>query len=259
MKKNIIVGLVVAGALVMTGCASSPSMQKLAEDQSKAEKVRAEAAAEKRAQEQARMEETLKAVPAWALEVPRPDSTGIFAVGMSESDTLRVALRKAMLEAEYGLAKTYNQELSGSERSYTQDNGGQTTSQQYTALIDKLVTQVPVSGFEVVHQEIKPIGGKYNAFVLLKLPYEQFNRTLQDQRAKSNTNDKTISAAFDDLGRRLKERRQQRLEDQQVAAAAQPAPEVAVKPVADSAKGATATAAAVSKAVVENSVGQVAE
>jgi hypothetical protein len=223
MKKNTISSVIVLCVLTMSGCAST-NMEKRADDEVKAMKVRADAENDRREKEQARLENTIKQVPSWALETPRPDGTGVYAVGMSESDKLRLALRQATLEAEYNLAKTYNQELSGSERSYTQTNGSQTSSEQYTALIDKLVSQVPVSGFEVVRQEIKPIEGKYNAFVLLKLPYEQFNRILQEQRAKQSNNDQSIKAAFDDLTIRLEKRRQQRLDEQQMKSGQSPQP-----------------------------------
>jgi hypothetical protein len=43
------------------------------------------------------------------------------------------------------------------------------------------------------------------------LPYAQFNRVLQEQRAKAG--DRTIAKAFDDLDHRLSQRRQQRLDE----------------------------------------------
>jgi len=218
MKKSKMFGILLATILVLPGCATTPTtMEQIASDEAKASKIRAEAAKDAREKEQAYLEGMIKQVPAWALEVPRPDATGIYAVGMSENNVLRVALRQATLEAEYGLAKTYSQELSGSERAYTQSNGSQTGTEQYTALIDKLVSQVPVSGFEVSRQEIKPIEGKYHAYVLLKLPYSQFNQVLKEQRAKQSAVDKTVTAAFDDLAARLEKRRKERLEDERAA------------------------------------------
>lgn len=212
-KSNIVLAtLAMLVALFASGCSTtSPSMQQIADDEAKANEVRAKADAEKRAQEQKRMEAAISQVPAWALEQPRPDDTGVYSVGAAESDNMRVAQKKAMLDAEFGLAKIYKQELSGQERSFMQDNNGHASSEQYTSLIDKLVSQVPVIGFEVVRQEIKPIDGKYHAFVLLKLPYDQFNRVLKDQIATNN--DVTIDKAFKDLERRLNDRRKQAAED----------------------------------------------
>lgn len=213
MKKyNIVMsGALVVGVL-MSGCSSAPSKEGLAKDDVRAAEVRAKAEEEKRALVQKRMEAEISQVPEWALKQPRPDESGVYAVGISESDKINVAIHKATLEAEFGLAKNFNQELSGSERLYAQDNNSRVGKDQYTALIDKLVSQVPVVGFEVVNQEVKALDGKYNVYVMLKLPYAQFNRVLQEQRSK--TEDRTIAKAFDDLERRLVQRRQQILDEE---------------------------------------------
>lgn len=203
MLKNVLFVFLLA---VLAGCSSEPTMKSLAEDSAAAEQVRAEANAERAKQEQVRMETNLAGVPKWFLEVPKPDSTGVYAVGDGESKTLRVAMKKAMLDAEFGLAKVYGQELSGSERSIVQDGGGY-SSKQYTELIDKLVGQVPVVGFETVHQEVKTIDGQYHVYVLLKLPHEQFNTVLQSQAAKAHSANE--AEQFKELERRLDKRRQQ--------------------------------------------------
>lgn len=210
MVKMLLICVLFVAAFI-TGCSSAPTMEQSAKDEVRASEIRAKAEEERRAREQKRMEAEIVQVPEWALKPPRPDSAGVYAAGMSESDTMRVALRKAMLEAEFGLAKNFNQELSGSERLYAQDNGGRAGAEQYTVLIDKLVSQVPVVGFEVVHQEVKALDGKYVVYVLVKLPYAQFNRVLQEQRAMAT--DQTAAAAFDDLERRINRRRQQMRED----------------------------------------------
>ena len=208
MKNNSFVFVVVLSiGVLVTGCSSTPTKEQLAKDDVHAAEVHAKADDEKRGHEQKRMEAAISQVPEWVLKQPRPDDTGVYAVGIADSDKMRVAIRKAVLEAEFGLAKVFNQELSGSERLYSQDNNSSVSREQYTELIDKLVSQVPVVGFEVVNQEVKAIDGQYNAFVLVKLPYAQFNRVLQEQRSK--TVDRTIVKAFDDLEHRLNQRRQQ--------------------------------------------------
>ncbi|MYM92748.1 hypothetical protein [Duganella vulcania] len=211
MKMNTRHMIILLAAALISGCSSTSSRQDAAKDEIKAQAIRAEAVQEKKAKAQHQAEEMIQAVPAWSLEPPKPDGTGVYAVGMADSEKLPIALRKAMLQGEFGLAKIYSQEISGSERSYVQDNGKSGVTEQFTGLIDKLVMQVPLSGIEVVRQEIKPIDGTYHAFVLLKLPYDQFNEVLHNQRTK--TRDTAIAAAFDDLERRIKERRKQRQED----------------------------------------------
>jgi hypothetical protein len=215
-------GLVALSLLALTGCSTTRSREDVVKDQIRAEEARAQAEAERAAQRQAQMEKQVRSVPKWALQAPKPDATGLYAVGMADSEQLALSLRKATLEAEFGLAKLYGQELSGSERNYTQDSSGQSPRHQYTALIDKLVERVSVVGFEVVEQTVAPIEGRYHAWVMLKLPYTEFNKVLQEQKARST--DASVQAAFADLERRLAQRQaERRLEQGQ----AKPAPEPA--------------------------------
>lgn len=162
-------------------------------------------------QEQKLAKEMVNSVPEWAISPPQPDSEGIYAVGMGDSQKLHTAIKKANLEAQYALAKAYQQELSGNERSYTQDNGNSGLTEQYTQLIDTLVDNVPVVGFRVIEQEVIPLQGRINAYVLVKLPYDQFNTMLQQKKSESANTD--IKNAFDELEIRLEKRRQARIEE----------------------------------------------
>lgn len=213
MKKTNWIVVALTASVMLAGCSSAPSKKDLAEDEARAAEVRAHAASERRAADQKHVESTLAQVPGWALNPPKPDGEGVYAVGIGESDTLRIALRKATLEAEFGLAKVYSQELSGSERIYSRDDNSHVSGDQYTALIDKLVSQVPVVGFEVVKQEIVPFDGKFNVYVLLKLPYSQFNRVLQDQIGIAKAKDAAVAKSFAELEARLDKRRLQRIEE----------------------------------------------
>lgn len=198
----------VLSTMMISGCSSTSDVvdreRQVAED-------RAELVSEREERENERLEERLDEVPRWVLETPRPDATGVYAVGIGESKKLRTSLNSARLQGEFGLAKVYKQELSGQERAYEQDNGGEEVSEQYTALIDKLVERVPVVGYEVVEQETQVIQGKYSTYVLVKLPFEQFNNVLREQRRLAK--DDTIINAFNDLEKRLDKRREQLRED----------------------------------------------
>lgn len=196
-------------AIALSAC-SSPSMEQIAKDQAHAESVRSKAHDDQMTRRQLQNEAVLDQVPKWALQAPVPDSSGIYAVGVGKSSDLRTSMRKATLDAEFGLAKTYNQELSGSERSFNQEQGAGLT-QQYTELVDKLVTQVPVVGFETVKQDVKSISGEFHTFVLLKLPYAEFNRVLQQQRAQAQ--EERISLAFTELEKRVATRQAQRAKE----------------------------------------------
>ena len=191
-------------ALTLHGCASQKAANELAAEQAKASKIQLKADNQRQNIAQEKAQNTLEQFPSWALQVPAPDATGVYAIGIGDSDKVPIAIKKAQLEAEYGLAKLYNQELAGSERSSQQDNGNGSRS-QYTALISKLVDYVPVVGFQIIKQDIKAIDGKFNAFILMKLPYEEFNKVLQQQKQKSQgAQDKAV---FDDLEKRLELRR----------------------------------------------------
>ena len=204
--------LLLIGAATLVGCASKPTAQSMQEEQIKAESLRSTAESAKAEKRQSQNESFIDTIPTWALQPPKPDDGGIYAVGIAESQTWTVAQKKAMLDAEFGLAKQYRQELSGSERNYTKERNDQSQTTDYTQLIDKLVARVPVVGFEVVKQEVKSVQGTFHSWVLLRLPYAQFNKVLQEQRAESV--EVSVQKAFDDLDRRLKERAAERLQEQ---------------------------------------------
>lgn len=153
--------------------------------------------------------EKIDAIPSWVLSPPQPDSQAIYAVGIGESDTLQISVKKAMLEAEFGLAKKLRQELAGSERQYTTDDSTKSVN-RFEALIDKLVLETPIVGYTIKQQIIKPMDGKYQTFVLLRLPYDQYNDVLQANRAKETRNE--MKAAFSDLEKRLDKKKAENTE-----------------------------------------------
>jgi hypothetical protein len=212
MKKEIAKAVLIAALGTIAGCAAPGTREQAAKDEARAGAIRAQHAQANAARDQQEAEATLKAIPPWALVPPKPDESGIYAVGMAEGGKYALALKKASLDAEFEVASAYRQELSGSERTFSRDNGKIGSTESFTRLVDKLVMQVPLTGFEVVQQEVLPIGGAYHAFVLLKLPYRQFNQVLQEQRA--GIQDKSVAAAFDDLERRVDKRRHQLQEEQ---------------------------------------------
>ncbi|MBU6993984.1 LPP20 family lipoprotein [Ferrovum myxofaciens] len=217
MNKKVIALCVLSALVVLSGCSSTNSMKETAADEAAAVKIHTQAAADQRAAEQKRLETNISKIPEWAIQAPPPDDNGVYAVGIGESDKIRLAIRKAMLDGEYGLAKNYNQLLSGSERQYSQANSGDYSQSQYTQLIDSLVSQVPIVGFEVIHQNVRPVDGAYTAYVLLKLPYNQVNRVLQERGASASSED--IKHSFDELSGRLN-----KLQKQNAQQVSQPSP-----------------------------------
>ena len=198
--------------LLVTGCSTSPD-EAMAERLAALEQAERDRKAERTAAAQALREDELDTAPSWFLSPPEADSTGFYAVGHSRSKQMGHALKSARLQAEFQLAKMYRQELSGSERSFERGNSDGDVVSQTTFLIDKIVDAVPVIGYTVVEQKMIPLNGAFETFVLLKLPYDEFNMVLKSQREQEL--DKTVQESFDDLERRLNARRAQREQEQQ--------------------------------------------
>lgn len=216
MRKASIVSLALLPVLaLLQACSSAPTSKDIAKDEAAAAAVRAQADADKMAKEQKQAERHMDVVPSWALAPPRPDAEGFYAVGMSESSKMDLALKKATLQAEFQLAKAYKAVISGNERQFQRDQGGRGgVSERYTQLIDQLVDRVPLGGYEVVKREVKTLDGQYHSFVLLRLSYEQFNKVLaSEKKAKA---DASIDEQFAELESRLDkyktERRQEALD-----------------------------------------------
>lgn len=184
--------------ILLQGCSSSPSATGLAKQEAHLDQKRRETA-------QLQAEKAIDAMPAWAQATPRPDSTGIFALGIGESDKLPLALKKAQLQAEYALAKNLQQELAGNERMIQQDNNG-SASGQYDSVITSLVDYVSVVGCEEVKRDTVAINGRFQTYILLKMPYEAFNQALQAK--KQQTRDSQMQQAYNRLERQLEQRRQ---------------------------------------------------
>ena len=185
---------------IISACSTVPDNKSLVKEQLQLEKQRRNAA-------QDLAEQTIDTMPSWAMTTPRPDNTGVYAVGIAEADKVQLAIKKAQLQAQYGLAKIFNQELAGSEQMMQQDAGAGSSS-SYQNLIQSLVNYVPVVGFEVVKQEVKAVNGEFQAYTLLKLPYAEFNKALQNQKQQAQNTD--MKQAFADLERRLQQRQLQK-------------------------------------------------
>jgi hypothetical protein len=187
------------------GCASKPTSVSIAKDEAAAEAARNEAERKRSERATAAAEKFLAKVPAWVSEPPRSDGMHVYAVGEGQSTRLDLARKKAVLTAEFGLAKQYKQALSGSERLFQRDAPTGLPQERYTLLIDRLVDSVPLVGSQQVRQEVVVIDGTFHSYVLMKLSFEEMERHIAKQKAA--TQDKEIDAQFDELDRRLKAHR----------------------------------------------------
>lgn len=152
-----------------------------------------------------KMDNLINSIPSWYLEVPEPDSTGVYGVGYGSSNTPPFALKSAELQAKFDLAKSFKQMISGQERSYENQTLNSNIETQINMLIDSLVEEVSVAGVKRVKRELYNVDGVANAYVLLKMPYEEYNRALQSMRTK--TVEEKMSLAFDELESRIQKRK----------------------------------------------------
>jgi hypothetical protein len=186
--------------LVLAGCASDPVEKYAAHQEDLKEKAIEDA------------QSKLDSVPDWYLNPPKNDGFGLIGVGASSSKDMHHALKKARLQAEFELAKNYRQELSGSERIYERENGMGNLVQTSQFLIDKLVDSVPIVGYDMVDQQIQVLpDGQFQAYCLLKLPFDEFNKVLQS--IKQDSQEARELEAFNDLERRLEAKRNRKAND----------------------------------------------
>jgi len=226
MKKRVMLVAVLVFATGLVGCASKPNAVSIAKDEAAADAARSAAERKRSARATEAAEKFLGKVPAWVGEPPRPDGMNVYAVGEGQSTRLDLARKKALLTAEFGLAKQYKQALSGSERLFQRDSATGSPQERYTLLIDKLVDSVPLVGHQQVRQEVVVVDGMFYSYVLMKLSFDEMEKIISKQKAASQ--DKEIDAQFDELDRRLKAYRA----EQQTGAQAP-----AGQPKADAAEG----------------------
>jgi len=202
MKKTWVTGLtavILVGSF--SGCSGKSRLDVL-EDNQEVRQAQAEIEQDRQNTAQKRLEKIQKATPGWYLNSMPADATGVYAVGAGVAPQMNQSMEMAALQAEFDLAKTFGQRLSGGERSYEKVSSTGNIH-QYTKLIDKIVDSVPVVGFEVIHRTVVPIGDRVYVWTMLKLPYDEFNRALG--QIKDRNAGRQIDKEFDDLQQRLEQ------------------------------------------------------
>ncbi len=96
MFKKIVMPFVV---VALFGCASNDSYDRLAAEKEKQEIIELK---------NDQLRDNVDSLPEWAINPPKSDQEGMYAVGMGASDSFATALKMATLEAEFGLAKMYS-------------------------------------------------------------------------------------------------------------------------------------------------------
>lgn len=193
MKKIYIIVLLI----LISACSSSPTEQHL-EAMEESHKKLVEKKTEK-------ISEQIELIPDWYLDIPKPDETGIYGVGVAESDNIFYSLKSAELDAKGDLSKQFKQFLSGQERRYENQSLQGNVSTQTEFLIDNLIEEVNLAGVERVKREVVNNNGVGTAFVLLKMPYEHYNLALQNLKQQSFS--EQVKESFEALELRLEKRK----------------------------------------------------
>lgn len=188
--------------LTISGCVSSPSSADVRRAQLKEQEIRTNAAQEK-------AEEKISNVPEWFLMPPKSDDTSTYGVGSGESRNIDFAMKKADLNAQYELAKSFSQELSGNEQSYNKENNFE-MKEQYTRLIDSIVSSVQVNGYETLEHKVVAENGRFSVYKLVRLSYDRFSQAIEKRHGSVQAE---VKAAFQQLQQRLEEKGNKRYED----------------------------------------------
>lgn len=195
MNRINVILLAIVATLTVSGCTSSPDSADIARDQLKAEEIRTNAAQEK-------AEEKISNVPQWFLMPPKSDDSAVYGVGSGESRNIDFAMKKADLNAQYELAKSFFQELSGNEQSYNKESNYE-MKEQYTRLIDSIVSSVPVNGYETIEHKVVAENGRFSAYKLVRLSYARFSQAMEKLHGSDQAE---VKAAFQQLQQRLQEK-----------------------------------------------------
>ncbi len=202
MKFNKQITLITAIAgIALGGCSTNgPSMADIAKDQALADKIHQKAEADKLAKQQIAMKDEINSMPEWVGQVPPKDENGFYAVGQGSSESMRVSMEKAKIDGEFGLAEQVKNSISGQIRQRDKD-GVMGLQEDYSRLVDNLISEVSVSGYEVIHQDVRPIQGRFHSYVLLRLPFDSSNRVVKEREAKSH--DAEIKQDYADMAARI--------------------------------------------------------
>lgn len=200
MKQSMTLAATLVAAFTVTACGGPDRMER-AEQRAELERFELEKKAERKAMANEYAEDTIEEYPEWAMqEGAQAGPNGISAIGQASGATPLLAMRKARLKAEFGLAARFDQALSGGERLREEEQNGQ-VRQDYELLIERLVDDVPIVGYREERKEIRAIGGQPMAFIELHMDYDDYEKALRARQ--ESMEDARTEEAFSDLQERL--------------------------------------------------------
>lgn len=196
-SKNTVLLAATLFSLGLAGCSSTSPSEDFEARQAKAKQDRIE-----------KEEVKFEAVPDWFLEPPENNDSGIYAVGTATSNNLQFTINNAKLNAEFSLAKNLNQEVSGRERAMMRAGTNGNVESDAESVITKFVDSADIVGVQTVKKEVVLLDGKYSAFVLLHLSYEQQAKILS--RKNTGGMQATAKQAYEEVEAEVRRRAAER-------------------------------------------------
>jgi hypothetical protein len=184
------------GALSLVGCASQSELEQ-AQARFEQHQAQQRALNEQRASE---AKEQINSLPEWFLTKPQPDESGIYGVGVGESESLATALRKSNLEARFNVASEISLALSAEETSIG------SRDEEYRSIVNTFVDSVDMSGTTDVDRRIQSSPSGYRIYTLLKLPYPGMNSAvakMKSDQAFAEAAREEMERSYDRLMRRV--------------------------------------------------------
>lgn len=166
MKTQHKLTIVALSVLALSACSSNPVSDYVEAQQELVE------------QKNEQMNDAIEEAPEWFLNPPSSNGDGVYATAMGRADNLMAARNIANLNAEYAIAKTVSQEVSGRERQNTEVRNGR-TNQSNDETIVKLVNRAKVVGYNHVNTQVRVENGLYVVYMLLHLPYDKLERMIE--------------------------------------------------------------------------------
>jgi len=173
-KKNTVAAAVVS-VIFMGGCSSNAAVDDYQAHQQEVQAKKFEA-----------QEEAFQSIPEWFFKPPQNDSSGVYAVGTASSTNLQFSMNQAKLNAEFSIAKTLNQEVSGRERSFMSSDSKGNVQTDAESVVTKFVDSADIVGVSTVDSHFEHHEGKYTVYTLLHLSYDQQAEILS-RKVKSET------------------------------------------------------------------------
>ncbi|MEF1217728.1 hypothetical protein REH76_07915 [Photobacterium damselae] len=151
-------------------------------------------------------------IPEWFLNVPANTPDNLYAVGTATTNNLQFSLNQAKLNAEFGLAKALNQEITGRERSYMHQGSDGNVVSDGDNVITKFVDPTDVVGVQVVKNKVQFSDGKYIVYTLLNLDVNKQRSMLKSKGIDLVT--LRAEKAYSDVANEAQRRKAAKLEEE---------------------------------------------